>query len=162
MIIKTACDKDLEFEKTLSEYKRVKIVCYLLSAGLVIGIINNYFDLFGLQKFFKFKTSGYATLLWLLFYLIYEIIFLFLLKRHIKAGISLREGFRLIHTLVEIIFPGILMFMLTIIEQRAVYLDAPYFLVFFLLIAISALQLSFKISITLGVIAALEYAALTY
>jgi len=154
--------KEFEFEKTLSEYKRVKIICYLLGFGMIISIANNYMDFLDLQRFFKYKSSGYAIILWVFFFLCYELIFLALLRRYIRNRISINEHLKLAHTLIEIVFPGILMFMLTIIEERAVYLDAPYFLTYFLLIAISSLQLNFRISFFLGVFAALQYSALTY
>lgn len=154
--------KEFEFEKTLSEYKRVKIICYLLAIGMVISIANYYLDFLDLQRFFKFKTSGYAIIIWVFFFLNYELIFLLLLKRYIKRKISINEHIKAVHTIIEIIFPGILMFMLTIIEERAVYLDAPYFLTYFLLIAISSLQLNFRISLFLGVMSALQYSFLTY
>ena len=155
-------DKEFEFEKTLSEYKRVKIICYLLGIGLIVSVANNYLDFLDLQKFFKYKTSGYSIIIWVFFFLNYEMIFLFLLKRYIKNNISINDNLKLVHTLIEILFPGILMFMLTLIEERAVYLDAPYFLTYFLLIAISSLQLNFRISFLLGIVAALQYSALTY
>lgn len=162
MIQDSSFKKEFEFEKTLSEYKRVKIICYLLAIGMVVSILNNYLDFLDLQKFFKFKTSGYAIIIWVFFFLNYELIFLFLLRRYIRNRLSINDHVKLAHTLIEIIFPGILMFMLTIIEERAVYLDAPYFLTYFLLIAISSLQLNFRISFFLGIVAALQYSALTY
>ncbi|HMQ80038.1 MAG TPA: adenylate/guanylate cyclase domain-containing protein [Ignavibacteria bacterium] len=162
MIQDSSFKKEFEFEKTLSEYKRVKLICYILGIGMAVSIINNYLDFLDLQKFFKYKTSGYAIIIWVFFFLNYELIFLFLLRRYIKNKLSINDHVKLAHTLIEIIFPGILMFMLTIIEERAVYLDAPYFLTYFLLIAISSLQLNFKLSFFLGVVAALQYSALTY
>lgn len=162
MIQENSFKKEFEFEKTLSEYKRVMIICYLLGIGMIISILNNYLDFLDLQKFFKFKTSGYAIIIWVFFFLNYELIFLSLLRRYIKNKLSINDHVKLAHTLIEIIFPGILMFMLTLIEERAVYLDAPYFLTYFLLIAISSLQLNFRISFFLGIMAALQYSALTY
>lgn len=153
---------EFEFEKTLSEYKRVRIICYILAIGMAVSIVNNYLDFLDLQKFFRYKTSGYAIIIWIFFFLNYELIFLFLLKRYIKNRLTINDHVKLAHTLIEIIFPGILMFMLTIIEERAAYLDAPYFLTYFLLIAISSLQLNFRLSFFLGVVAALQYSALTY
>jgi len=162
LIRENSFKKEFEFEKTLSEYKRVKIICYLLGFGMIISIANNYMDFLDLQRFFKYKSSGYAIILWVFFFLCYELIFLALLRRYIRNRISINEHLKLAHTLIEIVFPGILMFMLTVIEERAVYLDAPYFLTYFLLIAISSLQLNFRISFFLGVFAALQYSALTY
>ncbi len=162
MIQDNSFKKEFEFEKTLSEYKRVKIICYLLAIGMLVSILNNYLDFLDLQKFFKFKTSGYAIIIWVFFFLNYELIFLFLLRRYIKNKLSINDHVKLTHTLIEIVFPGILMFMLTVIEERAAYLDAPYFLTYFLLIAISSLQLNFRISFFLGIMAALQYSVLTY
>ena len=162
MIQESSFKKEFEFEKTLSEYKRVKIICFLLTFGLLISLLNNYLDFLDLREVFKYKTSEYAIILWTLFFLAYELIFFFLLKRYIRNKLSINDHVKLVHTLIEIIFPGVLMFMLTIIEEQAVYLDAPYFLTYFLLIAISSLQLNFRISFFLGVVAALQYSALTY
>lgn len=153
---------ELEFEKTLSEFKRVRIFSILLSIGLLLSILNTYFDLFGFLSFFKYKTSAYATILWMFFFLNYELIFLLLIKKYIRNKKSLGETLKFTHSLIEILFPGILMFLMTYIEQRPVYIDSPFFLIYFILITISALQLSFKISFSLGVLAALQYLALTF
>lgn len=162
MITISIFENEFEYERTQSEYKRVKIICYLLAVGMLMGLANNYLDFFGLQEFFKYKSSGFAILIWLFFFFNYELIFLFLLKKYVRNKTPLNEGLKLVHTLIEITFPGILLFMLTIIEQRAVYLDAPYFIMYFMLIAISPLQLNFRVSFLLGVMSALQYGFLTY
>ncbi|HAX49355.1 MAG TPA: hypothetical protein DCX92_10265, partial [Bacteroidetes bacterium] len=71
MIRDNSFKKEFEFEKTLSEYKRVKIICYLLGFGMIISIANNYMDFLDLQRFFKYKSSGYAIILWVFFFLCY-------------------------------------------------------------------------------------------
>jgi hypothetical protein len=109
LIQESSFKKEFEFEKTLSEYKRVKIICYLLGIGMVISIANNYLDFLDLQRFFKYKTSGYAIIIWVFFFLNYELIFLFLLKRYIRDKISIHDTLKLVHTIIEIVFPGILM-----------------------------------------------------
>ena len=158
----TTFDKDLEFEKTLSEYKRIRIISTLLAVGLVLAVLNTYFNLFGFLSFFKYRSSAYATMIWMFFFLNYELIFLLLLKKYIKARKTLNETLKFVHSLIEILFPGILMYLMTNIEQRPVYLDSPFFLIYFILITISALQLSFKISFSLGLLAAIQYSGLTY
>ena len=160
MRAETTFDKDLEFEKTLSEFKRIRIISILLGIGLVIAALNTYFNLFGFLSFFKYRSSAYATMIWMFFFLNYELIFLLLLKKYIKARKSLNETLKFVHSLIEILFPGILMYLMTNIEQRPVYLDSPFFLIYFILIAISALQLSFKISFSLGLLAAIQYMGL--
>ena len=160
MLSDISFNKELEFEKTLSEYKRVKIVSILIGAGLFMGFINTYFNLFGFFSFFKYRSSAYAAIIWLFFFLNYELIFLLLLKKLIKNRRSLPEGLKFIHSLLEILFPGIIMFIMTYIEQRAVYLDSPFFLIYFILIAVSSLQLSFKISLSQGFLAAIQYLVL--
>ncbi|KXK56629.1 MAG: adenylate cyclase [Chlorobi bacterium OLB5] len=152
---------ELEIEKTQSEYKRVRIISVLLAAGLILGTLNTYFNLFGFLSFFKFKNSAYATIIWLFLFLCYETIFLLFLKKLVIEKKVLDEKLRLIHSLMEILFPGIIMFIMTYIEQRAVYLDSPFFMIYFILIAISALQLSFRISFSTGILAALQYILLT-
>lgn len=150
------------FEKTLGEFQRVKIFILLLSAGIVLGLSNLLFDIIPLKTFFKYSSSITAILLWMFFFLNYEIIFYFFLKRYIKSKRAIPDFQKTIHSLVEILFPGVIIFMLINIEQRPVFLDSPFFFFYFILIAISALQLDFKISLAMGLFGALQYAVLTY
>jgi len=151
---------ELDFEKTLSEYKRVTIFIFVLAFGFILSIMNYLFDSFGLKMIVRYETSNLAIVLCLFFILNYEIIFLFLLKRYIRLKKILPESIKITHSLIEILFPGILLYMLMIIEQRPVFLDSPFLFVYFILIAISALQLNFKISFFMGVFAALQYVLL--
>ncbi len=153
---------ELNFEKTLSEYKRVKIFTYILAAGFVIAVTNFLFDFLTLSSIFKYQTSTFAIILWLFFFLNYEIIFLFLIKKFIKSSRSFPDSFKIIHSLAETLFPGTLIFMLITIEQRPLYIDSPFMFFYFILIAISALQLNFKVSFYVGLISALQYAFLIY
>ncbi len=152
----------LEFEKTLGEFKRVKIFIYILSIGIVLAIVNLVLDVFALKYFFKYGSTITAILLWMFFFLNYEIIFFFLLKRYVKTERAVPGFLKALHSLIEMLFPGALIFMLINIEQRPVYLDSPFFFFFFILIAISALQLDFKTSFVLGLFAALQYAAIVF
>lgn len=161
MLSDSSFREELEFEKTLSEYKRIRILSILIAAGFILGFLQTYFNLFGFLSFFKYKTSAYAAIIWMFFFFNYELIFLLLLKKLIKSRQPLKESLKFIHSLIEILFPGMIMFIMTYIEQRAVYLDSPFFLIYFILIAVSALQLSFKISMSQGFLAALQYFMLT-
>jgi adenylate cyclase len=148
---------ELDFEKTLSEYKRVTIFIFVLAFGFILSILNYLFDSFGLKMIVRYETSNLAIVLCLFFILNYEIIFLLLLKRYIRLKKILPESIKITHSLIEILFPGILLYMLMVIEQRPVFLDSPFLFVYFILIAISALQLNFKISFFTGLFAALQY-----
>lgn len=152
----------LNFEKTLSEYKRIKIFVFILSVALTMSFLNYEFDIFDIKNIVKYESSNLAIVLCILFFLNYEVIFLFLIRRYIKANRSIPESFRALHSLIEILFPGILIFMLMQIEQRPVFLDSPFLFMYFILIAISALQLNFKISFLMGLCAAAQYIFLTY
>lgn len=150
------------FEKTLGEYQRVRIFILLLSAGIILGLINLLLDVITLKTFFKYNSSITAILLWMFFFLNYEVIFYFLLKRYIKSKRAIPDYLKTLHSLVEILFPGVIIFMLINIEHRQVFLDSPFFFFYFILIAISALQLDFKISLAMGFFGAIQYALLTY
>lgn len=151
-----------DFEKTQGEYQRVKIFIMMLSAGIALGLGNLFLDVIALKTFFRYGSSITAILLWMFFFLNYEIIFFFLLKRYIKSKRAIPDYLKSIHSLVEILFPGAIIFMLINIEHRPVFLDSPFFFFYFILIAISALQLDFKISLAMGLFAAIQYSLLTY
>src|SRR4030095_5441965 len=154
--------KELEFEKTLSEYKRVKVFIYILAAGAIVANCLMWFNLIDLSRFFKFTFSKIAISTWLFCFLSYELIFFMILKKFIAKKVSLPHRYRILHSIVEIIFPGIYIFILTNIEWRPIFIDSPFFFVYFILITISALQLDFKISFLMGCLAAAQFIFLTY
>ncbi len=154
--------QELEFEKTLSEYKRVKIFTYVLAIGVVLASILLGFDIIDLTKFFKHAISRVAVSTWLFCFLAYELLFLFILKKFISKKLVLPYKYRLLHAVIEILFPGMYMFILTTVEWRPIFIDSPFFFFYFILIAISALQLDFKISFLVGILAALQYVFLIY
>jgi adenylate cyclase len=161
-VAETTFHKELEFEKTLSEYKRVKIFTYILAFDVVLALIILGFDLIDTSRLFRSPISRPAVIIWLTSFLVYEAIFLFILKRFINSKISLPHRYRVVHAMIEIIFPGIYIFALTNIEWRPIYIDSPFFFFYFTLICISALQLDFKISFLVGLVAAAQFTFLTY
>jgi adenylate cyclase len=160
----TAIDFTFEFrlEKTRSEYKRVAIFSALLIISLITSILNVTIDPIGIKKFFNYDNTVYAILVWCFFFLSYELIFLIIIRRFLKRNNPLPEHVKSAHAIAECLFPGILMLILLTIENKPVFLDSPFFLFFFVLIVISALQLEPKASYMVGLLSALQYMVLTY
>jgi adenylate cyclase len=153
---------ELNVEKTRSEYKRVVIFTILLLLSFIVAVLNVLFDIIGLKNFFSYETTLYAILIWNFFFLNYEVLFLILVKRYLKQQRPIPVYAKSIHSAAECIFPGILIMMLISIENKAVFLDSPFFLIYFILIVISALQLDPKASYLIGILSGLQYAALVY
>lgn len=160
--LKAEFEQSLEFEKTLSEYKRVKLFTYILAIGTILGFMNYFFDAFSLSTITKNTTTNLAITLCVPTFLLYEIFTLYRIKNFIKKGRSIPESLRTFHVLIEILLPGVMILLMMEFEHRPVFLDAPFVFMYFMLIAISALQLNFKASFLLGLCAGLQYAALTY
>lgn len=68
---------------------------------------------------------------------------------------------KIFNVIIETVFPGILLFMLCLIEETPKFLDSPLFLLYFVLIVLSALHLDLKLAALTCVLSTLSYLAVT-
>lgn len=153
-----------EFEKEIarSEYQRTQLIIGLFLIAFVAVNINYFLLDEKITAIYGGSENYFFVVGWLTAFILYEVVILrligFLRTRYHRVG----EGFRFIHTLIEISFPSMLMLYMVDIEHQLLFIDSPIFLLYFMFIIISVLHLNFQLSFLTGLLAAAEYAIIIY
>ncbi len=150
-----------EFRKDiiLGELNRIK----LFVGALIIGLLVMGFSFFVL-KVGGFFNNPFATkfiMIWIFTFMLYESSMFFVVRWHIRNHRSQSIIIKVVNIIVEALFPGFLLFMLCLIESTPAFLDSPLFLIYFILIVLSALHLDVKLAILTSLLSALSYFAVT-
>jgi adenylate cyclase len=122
------------------------------------------FLLFGLSHvadFFNHPITPKIVVSWIFLFLLYEIIMLMVIGSIIKQQKSQSTRLKIFNIIVETIFPGILLFLLCLIEETPKFLDSPLFLFYFIIIILSSLQLEVKMALLTCFLSALSYLGVT-
>lgn len=153
-----------EFEKEIarSEYQRTQLIIGIFLVAFVTINVNFFFLNDTVTAIYGGAENYFFTVGWLILFILYEVIVLrviaFLQKKYQRVS----EGFRFIHTLIEISFPSLLMLYMVEMEQQLTFIDSPIFLMYFLFIIISVLHLDFRLSFLTALLAAIQYAIIIY
>jgi len=143
-----------------SEYNRVK----LFIGALIVGFLIMGFLFFGLKNVGDFFQNPFTTtfiMIWIFTFILYEFIMLLIVRSRIRHQKSKSKALNIFKTFVETLFPGFLIFMLCRIESTPIFLDSPLFLLYFILIILSALHLDVKLALLTGLLSALSYLGVT-
>jgi len=153
-----------EFEKEIvhSEYQRTKLIIGISAVAFVVVNVNYLFLDHASSAFYGGFASYYRVVAWLVLFGVYEFIVLQWITFQRNRYGRVTEGFRFVHTLIEITFPTVLMLYMLHTAHLLSFVDSPAFVVYFLFIIISVLHLDPRLSMLTAVVAAIEYAALIY
>ena len=150
----------LNIEAIASEYKRIKMFIGALVVGLlVMGYL--FFGMENVDSFFINPNTPKAVIGWIFLFIAYEGIALFIVRGYLKNNKCIPEALKIGNVIIESTFPGFLIFSLSAIEWTPMFLDSPLIMIYFILIALSALHLDFKLSILTGLVSALGYFLVT-
>lgn len=150
----------LDIEIAKSEFKRIRFFIIALLIGLAAMSIN-FFVVENTTDFFINPYSPTLVVLWFLLFLIYELIGYFLARRFLKAKEILPTSLKVGNVFIEALFPSLLLFVLIYIEESPIFLDSPLIFFYFILIAISALNLETVLGLTTGLVSAGGYFVIT-
>ena len=153
-----------EFEKEIaqSEYHRTQLVIGIFLLAFVIVNVNYYFLDEKESSQFGGATTYFFAVGWLAVFILYEFLVLQWIRRQQKRYQRVSEGFRFMHTLIEITFPTKLMWYMAFVAHQMMFIDSPVFIMYFLFIIISVLHLDARLSILTAVAAAIQYAAIIH
>jgi adenylate cyclase len=118
--------------------------------------------LFGLPdvaNFFKYSYTPKIVVLWILAFIFYEVLMLLIVRSIIRHKKSQSMILKVFNIFIETLFPGVLLFVLCLIEETPKFLDSPLFLFYFILIVLSALHLDIKLALLTSLLSALSFLA---
>jgi len=152
----------LDQEEIKSEFLRSRILVILFSALLVIAFLNYLLMERDLVNYY----GGYKTFIklasFIAGFICYQLLTLAFLKRRMDEGLRTPVWYKVFHTMVEISFPSVIMFVLMIGLDQLSFIDTPIMVSYFLFIILSILHLDYRINIFAGALAGVQYAAITY
>jgi adenylate cyclase len=125
----------------------------LLNFVLIDNSISDYYG--GLRSFLIIVS-------WILGFLIYQIGTVTYLRKKLLSGKRTSTTFKIIHTMIEVSFPTLVTLYMIAQLNMLSFIDSPVTLMYFLLIILCVLHLDPRVSLFTGVLAATQYAALTY
>ncbi len=152
----------LELENFKTEFLRSVVLIGLFVLGLFATIVNYAFLDETILNQFGGASVYFAVQAWLGLFILYEALVVLYLRAKFKYSRPVSLRFKLVNTFVEVSYPTI--FILYSLYDNGVLfvIDSPLTYLYFLFIILSILHLDFKINMLTGILAALQYSAITY
>lgn len=152
----------IELENFKSEFLRSLLLIGLFMLGLLATVVNYAFLDESVLKVFGGKSTYFSVQAWIGLFILYEALVVIYLRAKFKYSRPVSLRFKLINTFVEITYPTVFI-LYSLHEQQALHvIDSPLTFLYFLFIILSILHLDFKINMITGILAAIQYSALTY
>lgn len=152
----------LELEAAKSEYQRSYVIIALFLAGLIISISNFFLLDSTVAEFYGGAKIYFTITIWLIAIILYEIVTLQYLKNKLSRQERIPRRFKFLHTFIEISIPtGVLAHMVFGYHMLS-FLDSPITSIYYLFIILSILHLDLYVSIFTGLLAGIQYSAITF
>lgn len=130
--------------------------------GLLV-MTGNFFLLDeGVITFYGGASNYFYITSWLVAFAVYEFIVLLMIVALLRSGKHVSLSFKFVHSLIEVTFPSLLMFYMVDVKDMLIFLDSPIIFLYGLFIILSVLHLDFKVNVLVGVLAAVQYAAIVF
>ncbi len=150
----------LELQATKSDYNRIKLFLgALIISFLVMGYA--FFVLEDVVSFFSNSFTPYLVVGWLFTFIIYETVSLLLTRFFLKRKRLVPGILQTANVVIEAGFPGVLIFMLCLVEWSPIFLDSPLIFIYFIVIVLSALRLNEFLSLLAGLVSSIGYFMVT-
>ena len=148
-----------EFEREIvsSEYQRTRLIIGLFFMSIVAASVNYFFIDENVISIFGGAHNYFFVVAWLLTLIAYEGVILWVISYLRKRYQRESDGFRYVHTLIEVTFPSLLMLYMVELNDQLFFIDSPVVFIYSLFITLSVLHLDFKLSFMTGLLAAIEY-----
>ncbi len=156
----TNFQKQIQSEVLRSELSRIKLFVATLTVGL-LSMSFLFYLLSDVTDFFDYSITPKIVVLWIFLFLMYELGMLMVIRTIIKRQEPQSTKLKIFNIFIEAIFPGILLFLLCLIEETPKFLDSPLFLFYFIIIVLSALSLDIKLALLTCFLSALSYLGVT-
>ncbi len=153
---------NLKSEEVKSEFQRSYLLIVLFSLVLLVATVNYFTLKETLVNFYGGTPVFLKGVGFVLVFLFYQVIILQYLKLKLRDGSGTSYLYKYVHTMIEISFPTVIMFLMVSDLKMVSFVDSPVFVLYFLFIILSILHLDFRVSIFAGAFAAIQYAFLIY
>lgn len=154
-------EKSFSIEISNSERLRALLLIGLLGLEALLLIVIYFFYREQYLTLFNSHIALYAILIFTVIIIVYEsLVHLFLGKRN-KLFIRHRYAFAYLNAFSEISLLTVLFIFILEFTDQTVILQAPATLTYFIFIVLSTLRLDIRLSVFTGILAAIEYVAIS-
>jgi adenylate cyclase len=150
-------NKELRKEILVSEKLRAILLTVVSVVAIFILLFIKIFFSLELEKHFKHIEYVYLIQIVFLFFVVREIIVIKYINKKLNAGEDVKDRFRYITNFIEVSIPSIILITIGSFLETTEVLISPVIFLYFIIIILSTLSLEFKISMSIGLIAAIEY-----
>lgn len=151
---------DIELIK--SEHSRTLLMLITLSLMLIVVLINLTFIDETALSVYGGLDSIFILIAWVVSMMLFEAAVLWRINWFKRKKLRLPLVFLYVHSILEISFPTILIYYQVLVMNHAHFLDSPLFVIYFLVILLSALHINYFLSLVIGLTGALQYAAIVF
>lgn len=149
--------KQLRKEILLSEKLRAIMLVIFSSAAIIILFPAKYFLTDSLANSGTNPEFIYIIQLILFLFVIRELFVIRFIKKKLSLNQDVSDKVRYLTSFLEISFPSLIVISIGFFIESTEVLISPAMFIYFIIIILSTLSLEFKISLVMGVIAAVEY-----
>ena len=150
-------EQDLHKEIAQSEYRRTYLSIGVIFVSLILAILNYVFFRNEESRFYGNANVYLVMIIWIVVFMAYELAILTRIKKYLKHNQPIPRIFKIINVMDEISFLSALLFILIYYTRQDAFLDSPVYVMYFVFLVLSALHLDFRLSVLMGVVAAIEY-----
>ncbi len=152
-----AIDKVLEREILLSEKLRAKLLAWIFFYGIAVLFVIRFFLTDYVQKYIDNPNLIFIFQGTLLLFIFRESIVIRTINKRLASDRDINYRLRYLSNLIEINYPTIVLIIIGLQLKSIAILFTPIVYFYFLIITLSTLSLEFKISILVGITAAIGY-----
>ena len=149
--------KQLRYEILLSEKLKAILLSVVSAATMVILTLVSLIFRDDLQKFFVYSDFTYIIIAIFLFFMVREVIVINYINRKLKKGEDVSDRVRYLTNFIEISLPSVILITIGFVLETTEVLVSPVIFFYLIFIILSTLSLEFKISVSIGIVAAIEY-----
>lgn len=150
-------NKHLNREILKSEKLRAMLLSFISLFSIFILFLVNQIFKSDMQEYLIKDEFVYIIILILFLFLIREIVVIRFINKKIKADENVSNRIRYITNFIEVSVPSIILLSIGFFLETTEVLVSPVLFFYFIFIILSTLSLEFKISVSIGIIAAIEY-----
>lgn len=150
-------NKQLRQEILKSEKLRATLLAVVSGIAIIILLFIKLLFSSDVEEYFRNVEFLYIIQLVFFLFVIREIVVIQFINRKLKSSEEVPDRVRYITNIIEISLPSIILLSIGYFLETTEVLISPAIFFYFLIIILSTLSLEFKISVSLGLIAAAEY-----
>jgi adenylate cyclase len=154
--------KHLRKEILLSEKLRAQLLAVVsIGAIIILFVLKAFFEV---DLLLQSLDATYIYIIQIIFLIFFfrEYIVIRIINNRLAKDKDVSDIFRYTTSFIEISIPSLILFTIGLFLESTLVLNSPAIFFYFIIIILSTLSLEFKISVSIGIVGAVEYVVIAY